>query len=354
MALVSVVMPVYNGEVYLEAAVRSVLSQTMTDLELIVVDDGSSDRSVEILQRLASEDPRIRIDQLPVNRGHHVASNRALELATGKYIVRHDQDDILMPDWVSHSVEHLDSHAEVGLLSGSYRYLEGASLSPLHIPPLGHTAIRANLIFRNVICHPGVVTRSDLRDTGELAYHDFAGPQDYDLWVRLFGVTRGVTLPYQAVLYRRHPTTMSAAFESEMPSEVERISNRQIRELLGTSALSDDDLRAVRRLWSAQQVTKADLLYASTIAEVLTSLSHEPFIVQSELGQVRLSWARRVLSRSARARILPGERFFANELGAALRWKVRGASTMVGIGQTHATDAETSQFAGRRASPNEG
>ena len=327
MPLVSIVMPVYNGEVHLEAAVRSVLGQTVSDVELIVVDDGSSDRSVETVERLASDDRRIRVDRLPTNQGHHVASNRALELASGKYIMRHDQDDILMPDWVSHSVEYLASHPEIGLLSGSYRYLEGATAGPLHTPPRDHTAIRANLIFRNVICHPGVVVRADLRSTGELEYHDFAGPQDYDLWVRLFSVARGVTLPNQAVLYRRHATSMSAAFESEMPSEVERISNRQIRELLGSSALTDGDLRAVRRLWSAEHVSKVDLGYAGTVAEVLTSLGHDRFIDRSDLGRVRLNWARRVISRSVRARLNPGSRFIGSEFSAAVRWKVEGAGT---------------------------
>lgn len=300
MPLISVVMPVYNGQEYLEAAVRSVLHQTMRDLELIVVDDGSSDRSVEILERLADEDRRVRVEVSPANQGHRIASNRALDLATGKLIARHDQDDVLMADWLSHAVSFLDENKDIGLLGGAYRHMDNDALGKLRVPPTRHTEIRASLLFRNVFCHPGVVVRSAVRESGELEYREFAGPQDYDLWVRLLGVTRGANLAQQAVLYRRHATTMSGVYESDMPSEVERISNRQLEALLGARAPGTDGLRAMRRLWRAQKLEPGDWAFTDLMGAVFDGLGCDSLVEPSQLDETRRAWARRLLSRSMR------------------------------------------------------
>lgn len=322
MARVSVVMPVYNGETYLELAIRSVLNQTVSDLELIIVDDGSNDGSAAILDRLAAEDGRIRIDQHSTNQGHHVASNRALDLATGEFIARHDQDDILMADWLSHAVCFLGTRDDIGVLGGAYRPMVDDRIGSLRTPPAGHEAIRASLMFKNVFSHPGIVVRSSLRESGELEYRDFGGPQDYDLWVRLLDVTRGANLAQQAVLYRRHSATMSASFDSEMPSEVERISNRQLQTLLGPDAPDLDGLRAMRRLWRAQDLRENDFSHLDRMGLAFDGLATNPLIDESELVRVRHDWARRLLSRSLRThRKVPWRLVGANKAASA-KWVI--------------------------------
>ena len=116
--LVSVVLPVYNGEAFVLDAVRSIQEQTFQDWELIIVDDGSRDRSLEICQNCASQDPRLRIYANPANLGLAKTMNKLVRLARGKYIAIQEQDDMSLPERLQLEVELLDSRPEVGLASG--------------------------------------------------------------------------------------------------------------------------------------------------------------------------------------------------------------------------------------------
>ena len=94
--IVSVVMPAYNVELYVEEAVRSILNQTFRDFEFIIVDDGSTDRTPEILRTFT--DPRIRLLFNEKNEGNYPARNRGCRLARGKYIAVMDADDVALPE----------------------------------------------------------------------------------------------------------------------------------------------------------------------------------------------------------------------------------------------------------------
>jgi glycosyltransferase involved in cell wall biosynthesis len=116
--VVSAVLPVFNGERWVLDAIRSIQQQSFTDWELIILDDGSTDNSMEICQACAHEDQRIRVYANGVNLGLAKAMNKLVRLAKGKYIAVQEQDDIAMPDRFSREVALFDSHSEVGLVSG--------------------------------------------------------------------------------------------------------------------------------------------------------------------------------------------------------------------------------------------
>jgi len=112
-ALVSVVLPAYNCPAYLGMAIKSILDQTFENYEFIIIDDGSTDNTPEIIQTFI--DPRIRFFQQQ-NQGLAATLNRGIELARGKYIARMDQDDISMPERLAKQVKYLDSHPECGMI----------------------------------------------------------------------------------------------------------------------------------------------------------------------------------------------------------------------------------------------
>src|SRR6266540_4812162 len=107
---VSIIMPVYNGELYLKEAIDSIFKQSFTDYEFIVIDDGSTDRSAEIIGNY--HDPRLQVITLPKNRGLSVALNVGLEVANGMYIARMDCDDLSHPARLEKEVKFLDEHPD--------------------------------------------------------------------------------------------------------------------------------------------------------------------------------------------------------------------------------------------------
>ena len=136
---VSVVMPVYNGERYLAEAIASILGQTFADFEFIIVDDGSSDGSPEIVREYAQRDSRILSVFLEKNQGEASARNRGIERASGKYIAAMDSDDISLPDRLRLQLEFLNKNPTIGVLGGNvwvidqdYKFLGQSKLPQEH------------------------------------------------------------------------------------------------------------------------------------------------------------------------------------------------------------------------------
>lgn len=118
--IVSAIMPTYNGMPYLQAAIESVLAQSFTDWELIVIDDASTDGSAALLARYT--DPRITVYRSPVNVGRARARNLALERVRGKYIAPCDSDDRCLPERFAREAAFLDAHPEVQVVSSQVAY----------------------------------------------------------------------------------------------------------------------------------------------------------------------------------------------------------------------------------------
>ena len=108
--LASVVMPVYNTEKYLAEAIESILAQTLTDFEFIIIDDGSSDGSAEICRSYVKRDSRIRLIELAENGGEFTARSLGLAEARGEFLVGHDSDDLCLPDRLEKQARFLQSN----------------------------------------------------------------------------------------------------------------------------------------------------------------------------------------------------------------------------------------------------
>jgi glycosyltransferase involved in cell wall biosynthesis len=202
MPLVSVVMPVRNGERFLAEALDSTLAQTLSDLELIVVDDGSTDSTPELLSRAAAADTRIRVHgQAP--GGLTVALNAGCRLAQAPLIARMDADDVMLPDRLQRQVDYLEGHAHVALLGGGIVLVDEEGREVDREP--GRMAL--DFLVRNELTHATVMMRTDAFRA--LGGYRLDQSEDYDLWLR-FDERYGVAaVPDPVIRYRLHPGQFS-------------------------------------------------------------------------------------------------------------------------------------------------
>lgn len=204
---VSVVMPVYNKADFLREAVESILHGTYTDLELICVDDKSTDGSLAVLHALV--DPRLRILELSENVGPGLAANAGMDAALGEYIVRMDADDIAVPERVALQVAFMDAHPEVGA-SGGQLQLFGAEDQPWNFP-LDAESCAAELPFGVPVSQGASILRCSVLRAHGLRF-DPGWPrigEDWLFWLRMAPHTRFASLPQVLVHYRRGPQNIA-------------------------------------------------------------------------------------------------------------------------------------------------
>ena len=202
-------MPVYNAERYVGEAVRSILEQTFADFDFVIIDDGSTDRSTEILEQFAS-DPRIRLIRRP-NTGYLRALNEGLALCQGEFIARMDADDVSLPDRLRRQIAFLDEHPECLMVGCALLRIDddGDVLCEERLPE-DHAEIEARLLEgRGAIGHPAaLIRRQALVELG--GYREpFYGAEDHDLWLRLAERGRLANLP-EAGIDRMRAWTRSA------------------------------------------------------------------------------------------------------------------------------------------------
>jgi glycosyltransferase involved in cell wall biosynthesis len=210
--LVSVVMPAYNAERYVALAVEGLLRQTLRDFELLVIDDGSTDGTAAILDRFAARDSRIAVIHQPANQGYARALNLGLARARGRFIARHDADDVSLPERLARQAQFLEAHPEVGLAASRVQVVDEAGRA-LAVDPyaggLDNAALQRELLDHNPLCHGSVMLRrACLAQTGP--YDESVElTEDYDLWLRLAEITQLAKLPEVLYQYRHHGASVS-------------------------------------------------------------------------------------------------------------------------------------------------
>lgn len=201
--IVSILMPVYKTAAYLKEAVDSILAQSFTDFELIVLDDCSPDNSEEILDEY--DDPRIVRYHGEVNRGLSNVLNVGMDMARGKYIARMDSDDISLPNRLEVQVNYLEAHPEVDLCSCGMR-LFGAKVETW-VRESDPEKVKITALFFSPILHASSVWRKDSFDRNGLRFRQEMVPaEDFDMWCRAIvcGLTL-VNIPDVMYLYRIRP-----------------------------------------------------------------------------------------------------------------------------------------------------
>jgi glycosyltransferase involved in cell wall biosynthesis len=201
---ISVVMSVYNGEAFLAESVESILNQTFCNFEFIIIDDGSTDKTTEILSHYSKRDPRVRIFPQQ-NTGRAESLNRGIQLARADLIARMDADDVSLPHRFEEQVKFLSVHPEVGLLGTEVEWVtpEGPRLLIERLP-VGDDELRAAMLRLNPFRHPTVMMRKNIVLAVGGYRKVLLDADDFDLWLRMAEQTQLANLAEVLLLYRVH------------------------------------------------------------------------------------------------------------------------------------------------------
>lgn len=206
--LVSVLMAVYNGEPFLGEAIESILKQTFSDFEFIIINDASIDRSVDIIQKY--RDNRIRLINNENNIGLTESLNKGLTFAKGKYVARMDADDISLPQRLERQVKFMEEHPKVGICGTWFQLIGPQERTIQH--PVSHQDIITFMFKNNGIGHPTAFFRRKLFIEQYLFYDEsYLAAQDYELWIRASQITELANIPEVLVKYRIHNEQLSIA-----------------------------------------------------------------------------------------------------------------------------------------------
>jgi hypothetical protein len=205
---VSAVVPVLNGEAHIAEAIESLLAQTLDELEVIVVDDGSTDGTPEIVAALAREDERVRVFSNERNTGLAAATNQGWRAARADYVARLDADDVALPARLARQVAFLDANPQVAAVGGAAITIDRAGRRiGLVALPTSTRAIRAQLPRRSCLVHSAVtLRRTALEAVGGYRFSPGGG---YDLWLRLSERFELANLPEPVVMYRLQTNDVS-------------------------------------------------------------------------------------------------------------------------------------------------
>jgi hypothetical protein len=244
---VSVVLPVYNGAADVRRAIDSILSQTFRDLELIVIDDGSTDATPRILDEIA--DPRVRVFHQR-NCGLPETLNRAIALCRGYYVARQDHDDLSLPTRLERQVTFMDAHTDCGLLGTRAEIHVGDVASGRAIDhPLHHPALCFELLFDTPFVHSSVMVRKAVFDAVGGYSTDPARqpPEDYELWPRIARRFQVANLPERLHIYREVPGSLSRVRPRPFEQKLVLLSAENMAYCLGAPTPTPDmiDLAAL-------------------------------------------------------------------------------------------------------------
>ncbi len=208
---ISVIIPVYNGEKYLQETLESIFHQTFSDFELLVIDDASSDGSLKLVKEFALKDPRVKMFVNDQNMGISFSTNFGIDHAQGEFIALTDQDDISLPTRFEDQIQFLETHPEIDVLGTQVTLINDQNEkqgdeSPL---PLTPGLIRWGLIFGCMLSNSSVMFRRKVFDESEFRFGNFKAAQDYDLFTRLSLNCQMANLPKILLNSRRHADNLS-------------------------------------------------------------------------------------------------------------------------------------------------
>jgi glycosyltransferase involved in cell wall biosynthesis len=287
---VTVLMAVYNGERYLREAIDSILNQTFRDFELTIVNDGSIDRTAEIIS--SYDDPRIQLINNDLNLGLTKSLNKGLAVARGKYVARQDADDISEPERLAKQVAFLEAQPDLALLGTFYQEIDdlGNKISE-HTLPHDCTKIRWDLLFYTPFVHSSVMFRKSIVIEKIGFYNEnFSYAQDYDYWCRIALSLKVANLSEYLLRYRLNPASMTATYGKAVCDEPTEIVTAYLKSLLSKDCQLDWkpaklDLSAVSifLVGSLELLTTLDLHQLDKSMRSILSL-HAPFCDYYELS----------------------------------------------------------------------
>jgi glycosyltransferase involved in cell wall biosynthesis len=237
---VSVIMPVYNCAAYVREAVESILNQTLTALELIIIDDCSTDGTAGIIAEF--DDERIVFIRKTEKTGLVASLNMSIERARGIYLARMDGDDISKRRRLEKQVLFMEQHPDIDLCGTAYQLIGQEAVVYF---PLAHEEIKMHLMDFSPIAHPTVIWRKDFFDQHQLRYlPEFEAAEDYELWTRVIWLGKMANMADSLLWYRQHSQQFSHTRKNKQVKNSERCRVIMLQKILPSAAPEDPFTRA--------------------------------------------------------------------------------------------------------------
>ncbi|MEE8479370.1 MAG: glycosyltransferase family 2 protein [Candidatus Neomarinimicrobiota bacterium] len=261
---ISVILPVYNGEEHLTECVESILHQSYTNFEFVIVDDASTDNTPQILKKYSNQDERVRVLTNPINQKQTISANTACKNTSGKYIARMDADDIALPMRFEKQLNFLEANPCVSMVGSWINTISDNG----KIMGQWKTSTDSNiliwyLLFGTSFAHSSVMMRSDL--VKKVDYYQSPEAEDYDLWSRLSRITKVANLP-EVLQHRR---VWAGQLALKVPTETRdcmlQIMQNNMQHLLNVSSINLKLVEIIRSVTEENQPKlDSELLKQST------------------------------------------------------------------------------------------
>jgi glycosyltransferase involved in cell wall biosynthesis len=296
---VTVLLCVYNDERFLEAALAGLVAQTFRNFELLVVNDASTDRTPRILDDFARRDRRVRVHANDANLGLTRSLNVGLSLARGRYIARHDSDDVSSPDRIARQYKRLRDDPSLGLVGSAYRVVDarGRSLA-VHRQPVEDSEIRWQLLFHNAFCHSSVMARRDVIERVGGYDERLVCAQDFDLWVRVSRAARCANLLRPLVAFRTNDAGVSATRRTLQQHTADRIAARQIAALTPNLEWTPNEIRTLRDWFYAfpERLAFHERPLAQKLSSLVDAFAAQDAVDPRFAARLKRTWSRRIES----------------------------------------------------------
>jgi glycosyltransferase involved in cell wall biosynthesis len=298
----SVLLPAYNARDHIQNAVRDILRQTWTDFELLVVDDGSSDGTADLVREF--QDSRLRLLRLEKNQGLVAALNHGLAEAAGRWIARQDADDRSRRDRLQKQAALIEKNPEAVLVYSHARLIDAHGYWRGRLrSPVDDAGLRWDLCFRNSVPHTSAVFPLELARDRLQGYCNFKACEDYDLWSRLLGHGKAVGSPEPLVSYRNHAQSIMGQEHSvgaeRVNESLQGILRTNLREWLGAS---DEEVETIVRAWLDSAAVDwsgyfrmTDKLASGSLRPSSRLLAEQDFTLLNRAANVSKDCARRML-----------------------------------------------------------
>lgn len=254
--MITVFIPMYNAEEYIYETVSSVLKQKYENFELIIIDDGSNDNSMEIVKSI--KDNRIKLYQNEKNMGLPYTRNRGLELSSGKYIALLDADDICKPNRLDSELVFLENHPEYGAVCSNTDFIiDNKIIKSRHLNKRVET-VNLLLMFGCFIANPSAMIRREIINKHKLKYNEkYFVSQDYGFWVELSKYALIAKLPDALVIYRKGHNNITKTSITSKALERKKITDEIRTNCIkhNSENLTDDDIHIINTVFSDPPVS---------------------------------------------------------------------------------------------------
>lgn len=284
--LISVIMPVYNAAPYIGEAVESILNQSYTNFEFIIIDDGSTDESISIIQSF--QDSRIRFFRNEKNLKIVETLNRGLILAQGKYIARMDADDLALPERLAKQVAFLEERMEIGLCGTWYENI-GNRHGVVKLAT-EHDEIVFRLLIHFEMLHPSWMIRRNLVQIYGLKYELLYG-EDYQFLLKMLPIAKIANLPEVLMKYRQFETSMSKSNWNKTEENCRTV-RKNIFTLLGFEKISDNQLVLLKKCYyqdysfEKTDLQELDVFFQGIFNSSFSQTIIRPDFLKNAIGQL--------------------------------------------------------------------